>query len=463
MSLTYGFYNSQSGDRMYSTNQISDFLDGLIKDGIFAPISDGNHHGFQVVETAIPSMAINVSLGKAWFNGTWTKIDAPYQVEIPAASALLSRIDAIVLTINKTRSSRSNYIEVISGEGSSSNPSKPNIQNESNIYRYVLAYVTVNAGVTSITQANIEDKIGAADGIPFVDLADPLGDGYPTTDQLLSQYKTQFDEWFDYMKNQLTTDAAGNLQTEIDTRDDNLANEYDENAEYSEGDFSMNAGVLKKLESNIWTPRKICDEIIDMKAAFQAGVDAVYNAVVAEGVTPASSTPEGIATAIATIRNGGTAEASQILSGVTAYSGKVLRSGSMPNQGKKTYTINPGGQQTIPAGYHDGTGFVKANPNQNSGTYTYGSGSTGGTVDMGANNTYRYVNAGNVYSKGHSDGVNAGHADSTVLTVILDISGSNKIHMMVGTDRWMSTMYGEVTVLDGSYFGMRVYYDRIAF
>ena len=38
-------------------------------------------------------------------------------------------------------------------------------------------------------------------------------------------------------------------------------------------------------------------------------------------------------------------------------------------------------------------------------TYTYASGSTGGTVDMGARNNYRYVNAQNVYSKGKTDGV----------------------------------------------------------
>ena len=43
-------------------------------------------------------------------------------------------------------------------------------------------------------------------------------------------------------------------------------------------------------------------------------------------------------------------------------------------------------------------------PNSNSGTYTYASGSTGGTVDLGATNTYRYVNAANVYAKGKTDG-----------------------------------------------------------
>ena len=43
-------------------------------------------------------------------------------------------------------------------------------------------------------------------------------------------------------------------------------------------------------------------------------------------------------------------------------------------------------------------------PNTNSGTYTYPSGSTGATYDMGATNGIRYVNAANVYAKGKADG-----------------------------------------------------------
>lgn len=40
-------------------------------------------------------------------------------------------------------------------------------------------------------------------------------------------------------------------------------------------------------------------------------------------------------------------------------------------------------------------------------TYTYPSGSTGGTYDMGVNHQYRYVNASNVYNKGKTDGINS--------------------------------------------------------
>lgn len=305
MSLTYGFYNSQNGDRVYSTSQLSDFLDGLITDGVFAPISDGEetHHGLKVVALPTPAMAVHVSVGKAWFNGTWTYIDSAYQVNLAQASLVLNRIDAIVLTINKTRASRSNYIEVISGTETSGTPEKPVVQGDTDIYRYVLAWVTVNANTQAITDSLIEDNIGTESGIPFVDLESPLGGNYPSTEALLLQYKTEFDEWFNHMKDQLDTDAAGHLQAEIDTRDDNLAEEYNSTSTYENGDFSMDDGVLKKFNGTIWVPKNVTDEIKDMKSTFQAGVDAIYNAEVTQNVSgvPAASTPTALADGVGAI------------------------------------------------------------------------------------------------------------------------------------------------------------------
>ena len=53
-------------------------------------------------------------------------------------------------------------------------------------------------------------------------------------------------------------------------------------------------------------------------------------------------------------------------------------------------------------------------PNSNSTTYTYPSGSTGGTVDMGETNDKRYVNAQNVYSKGLADGRSLSSKSATI-------------------------------------------------
>ena len=137
--------------------------------------------------------------------------------------------------------------------------------------------------------------------------------------------------------------------------------------------------------------------------------------------------------------------AAQMLSGYEGYVNGSKIDGTMPNQGTKTYTINPGGKQVIPAGYHNGSGYVQANPNQNSGTYkptsrannldmgvnnanryvdttavpntnaatyTFPANHTGGNVDLGVTNSYRYVNAANVYNKGKIDAFNPSYINS---------------------------------------------------
>ena len=58
-------------------------------------------------------------------------------------------------------------------------------------------------------------------------------------------------------------------------------------------------------------------------------------------------------------------------------------------------------------GYKTTNGTFVAFRGDSTATYTYATNSTGGTVDMGARNNYRYVNATNVYNKGKADGTTA--------------------------------------------------------
>lgn len=57
----------------------------------------------------------------------------------------------------------------------------------------------------------------------------------------------------------------------------------------------------------------------------------------------------------------GTAAASHILSGKTAWVGGSKLTGTMTNRGNATASLNAGGSYTIPAGYHAGSGKVTAN------------------------------------------------------------------------------------------------------
>lgn len=63
--------------------------------------------------------------------------------------------------------------------------------------------------------------------------------------------------------------------------------------EYAES-YLSNSLLSNQVEANT-------EDIAQMKVDFQAGVDAVYNACVAQGVTPSASTPTAIAAAIGSV------------------------------------------------------------------------------------------------------------------------------------------------------------------
>lgn len=203
MSVTYGFYNAKDHDRQYDAVQLSSIFDGLINDGVYATIGDA------FVISAGSNMSVTVGTGRAWFNHTWTYNDAKLILTIPNSEVLLDRYDAVVLETNDADDVRANSIKVISGVAASS-PKKPDLTNNTHIHQYPLAYIKVPANSTSVSQANIENCIGTS-ACPFVTgIVDTID-----ASTLFKQWNSEFDIWFDGMKGQLSTDAAGNLQTQI--------------------------------------------------------------------------------------------------------------------------------------------------------------------------------------------------------------------------------------------------------
>lgn len=149
MSLTFGFYNSVEGDRLYDAEQFGRIFDGIILDGVFKSIGDV----FAV--SANSGMTISVGTGRAWFDHTWTLNDSNIYLTVPNSGAHL-RIDSVVLETNQD--TRANSIKVISGiEGSAS---APELTNTAFIKQYRICNIEVEAGVTSIQQDDIISTIG---------------------------------------------------------------------------------------------------------------------------------------------------------------------------------------------------------------------------------------------------------------------------------------------------------------
>lgn len=255
MSVSSGFFNSLNGDRKYNAAQMSAIFDGLIIDGVFASI------GTAFAVKAAGGLTVNVGIGKAWFDHTWTVNDSILPMTAPEAEVLLDRIDAVVLEVNGMESVRDNTIKFVKGNPSSA-PSRPTLTNEGNVHQYPLCYIYRKYGTAVINQADITPMVGT-ESTPFVtgilqtisldellgkwqDELDRFADArsqevdawiaqeesdfttwfnkmkadlqqeQAVLDQWIASEQADFLAWYNQMKDQLSGDVAGNLQLEID-------------------------------------------------------------------------------------------------------------------------------------------------------------------------------------------------------------------------------------------------------
>jgi hypothetical protein len=205
MTVTYGFYDSLSGDRTYNALQFSKLFKGIITDGIFQSI------GSAFVVGAPGLMTVSVASGRGWFNDRWIDNDASILLNVDASEPVLHRIDTVVVEINSDIGVRANTIKIVKGTPASS-PSAPTMANTATLHQYPLANIAVNAGVSSITSGNITNRIGVGGGTPLI--TGVLSSLDTTT--LMTQQLAYFNAWFENLQDQLDDNQAGNLQNQID-------------------------------------------------------------------------------------------------------------------------------------------------------------------------------------------------------------------------------------------------------
>ena len=248
MSVSYGFYNSIKGDRKYNALEMSSIFDGIIVDGVYMSIGDA----LNVKSSG--GMGITVGIGRAWFNHTWTLNDSLLPLTLANSDVLLNRIDAIVLEVNNNTEVRKNTIKILKGTPSSK-PVKPTMTEGELLNQHPLAYISIPAGATSISQSNIENAVGTSacpyvtgvlKGMDIDKLVAQWGAQWAewlssNTDAwkafmsdntnewksfmaknknewsaLINGNTSEFETWFEHMKDQLSEDAAGNLQLQVD-------------------------------------------------------------------------------------------------------------------------------------------------------------------------------------------------------------------------------------------------------
>lgn len=161
---------------------------------------------------SISGRTITISPGMAWmkteaFTGKAVGVTEPVALSVAAADTVLSRIDRIVLQFSKS----ANKTQLILKEGTpASNPEAPARSATESLYELVLYDVSVPAGSSEITDANITDQRGnpALCGLMTDGVTREYGEAPPSHQVLVENSITL---GLEHANKQLVVTATGNI------------------------------------------------------------------------------------------------------------------------------------------------------------------------------------------------------------------------------------------------------------
>lgn len=253
--MRYGYFDSEiigtdpEGMPIFDRAETSDLFRllfaKLVSNGVLADPADC----FQVV--AAEGLNVTVRPGFGMINGAFAYDEAENTLALAAAPAQYSRIDRIVLRCNYA----DRLCELVVKTGTvANNPVAPEIVQPAagDYYELGLATVAVGANATAVTQANITDTRLDPEVCGFItQLIDHLDTSvfFAQLDQFYAEFvsrteadyqlsreeylamcqeivdtlntfeqtaESDFDDWFESIKNKLSGDIAGALQIQID-------------------------------------------------------------------------------------------------------------------------------------------------------------------------------------------------------------------------------------------------------
>lgn len=237
-----GFFDAINNDRTYSAEDMNRPYRKLISNGVFAT-PKGEPSDYLQVFSADNGMNIIVSAGCALIGDKWFENSSDFMITISQNTEVLTRIDSIIAQVDKTQAGRVGNIVYRKGNASS-NPIHPDINTDEDIIEFRLADITISPSCVSVTQDLITDCRGSEE-CPWVTsliyqvdtstlyaqwqeaYKKYYADQEAEHDKYFSDFKTMmsdffneeenaFNAWFEKMKGQLSEDAAGKIQLEID-------------------------------------------------------------------------------------------------------------------------------------------------------------------------------------------------------------------------------------------------------
>lgn len=369
MAESYGFFDAEElvggeFDREYLAEQFANYFKLFIGNGVFASPTN------QLKVVAGTGLQIILKRGWAFINGYWYYNDDDLEIPVPPNVTAQTVNSGVFVQFN----SADRTIHTVIATG------RTTVDRDAPYYELKLAELSIATGTTAISDAMITDTRTNENVCGFVK---GLLEGVISTDDLFAQYTAIFNEWFDHMKDQLSEDAAGNLQEQIDEIDETLNN--------------LNASTVSFDDTTAQIGSNTVQGAIEgLKSAFSSALTALKNTAIAQAVG-------------ATVSDN--------------FAQVIAKLATIVNRGKVTQTLNTSTKSyTIPAGYHNGQGTVSLTTQEKTitasrsaqtvtpdsgkvlskvtvnkfpdatGSYpASGNITSNGTHDMGAGNNYRYV------------------------------------------------------------------------
>lgn len=216
-------------DRIFYAEDFANYFKQFIGNGIYPNPSTNLQ-----VQSINNNMVLTVQSGSAFINGYGYINNEPLEVMISTANSAYARIDIIVLQLSYI----DREIKVVYKEGvPKSNPIKPELVRNDDVYELQLAVINVKSGATAITQADITDTrldtkvCGVVTAV--VDSVD--------TEELYTQYET-------YLNSKIAEWNETKAQQTIDFNNQMTAQQEEFNTQHNEIDTwyaSVKANIAK--------------------------------------------------------------------------------------------------------------------------------------------------------------------------------------------------------------------------
>lgn len=191
MAQKSGFFNAllEAGvrDRKYNADDFSDNLAVVISSGVLRSANDD-------LKVTANGLNLTVAEGRGWINGHYFRNTTAYTMPTISPPTGGSRIDRVVLRLDKTITVRSISIQYVQGTAATT-PVAPALTRNDNIYEICLAEITVTANAVNVS---VKDTRGDADICGWV---------YSTSgdNSFFTSLDNEFNEWFEDVKDTLSS------------------------------------------------------------------------------------------------------------------------------------------------------------------------------------------------------------------------------------------------------------------